>query len=114
MPLRPGRAQVSPGSTVVALSLLVILLAGCGANCPKGNVDDRLTGAESMVANGELIGLEEGELVGRIGTGTRDKTFHGWDYVYYLGPDRSCVDSRWLVVRLGADWTVAMAQIRND
>lgn len=109
-----GKARMPLLGWVCAIGIAWPLFAACGATCPSSPADSRLEPAADMVSRRELIGLTDEELVNRLGSGTNQKTFPGWDHVYYLGPDRACVDSRWLVVRLDADRRVAAAEIQFD
>ena len=88
--------------------------AACWGGCFPTDVDLDFGEAQLLVSEGRLIGLTRDELITELGRGSDKKTFEGWDFVYYLGSDEACVDSRWLVVRLDDSNHVALAKVTND
>ena len=110
--------RFGPNGRWVALSVLLsVTLWTIGSSCSTGcgrHVDERLNDVESMVSDSQLIGLTREALIAKLGDGTTDKTFSGWDFVYYLGSDGSCIDSRWLLVRLDQGGRVTAAKVTND
>jgi hypothetical protein len=51
-----------------------------------------------------------------LGEPSDEGYFREWDFVYWLGPERSYmgIDSEWLVVRLGRDGRVTEYRIVRD
>lgn len=76
----------------------------------------RLTMADDLIRRGALIGLSVDSLVALLGPKPETTYFKKWDFVYWLGIERSLVaiDSEWLVIAIGPDGRVSKAEILRD
>lgn len=113
--------QLTIGSAIRAGCVAILLglsigttMTGCESGCSRKQGDPRLENAAGLVEGGSLIGLHESQLAETLGPEAVGKTFVGWDKGYYVGPDASCVDSEWLVLRMDATGTVVDAQLYFD
>ncbi len=112
--------RLSIWGAIVALALpclgiagfLVLGSSGLDVLCGR-DVQGTLQEAPQMVRTGGLIGLDKTQLESLLGPASQ-KTFQSWDTAYYLGPDDACVDSRWLVLRFGAEGRVIESAVAND
>jgi hypothetical protein len=72
--------------------------------------------AEDLLRRGLLLGLSRDSVEGLLGPVNSTEHFRDWDFVYWLGPERSwiSIDSEWLIIRLDANGRVAKAELTTD
>ncbi|MGE3073024.1 MAG: hypothetical protein AB7N24_02785 [Dehalococcoidia bacterium] len=112
------RINIKSLALIAVVGIGVLLLAAragvaCSSVC-DGYVDSRLKDPKEIVQDGRLLGLDNEGLYEAIGEPADGWHFDGWDQAYYIGSDDSCVDSKWLVVKLGPDGRVVRVGITND
>jgi hypothetical protein len=75
----------------------------------------RLRMVDDLLRSHHLVGMSRAEIDDLLGPSTQTGHFGNYDYVYWLGPERSffSVDSEWLVIKL-QDGTVVDAKIARD
>ena len=77
----------------------------------------RLRMADSLVEQGILVGLSRTQIDTMLGPQTSTQKFRPeYDYVYWLGPERSyiSIDSEWLVLKLDSQGNVSEVRIVRD
>jgi hypothetical protein len=76
----------------------------------------RLHMIEHLNLSGQLDGITRNELVALLGPSDDTNYFSEWDYVYWLGPQRSLfgLDSEWLVIRIDRNDRVAEYRVVAD
>jgi hypothetical protein len=76
----------------------------------------RLAMADRLVAKGTMLGKTRSQVVRSLGEPSGEGYFKDWDLVYWLGPERGfiCIDSEWLVLRLGGNGQVVESRIVRD
>ena len=87
-----------------------------GADPLYGGEAPRLRLADGLVRSRSLLGKSASEVEAMLGPTSRSGYFREFDFVYWLGPERSFVsiDSEWLVIKLAADGQVKEARIVTD
>lgn len=60
------------------------------------------------------IGMTENEIIETLGDSDSDEYFRGYDFVYWIGPDSSYIDSEWLVLKLDEDGKLHLTDIVTD
>jgi len=70
---------------------------------------------DDLLAEHELLGRSRAEIDGLLGTPPKTPFFSNYQYVYWLGPERSFIpiDSEWLCIRFENDRVVEV-KILND
>ena len=76
----------------------------------------RLRMIESLTLSGRLNGITRTEIVSLLGPSDDTNYFNEWDFVYWLGPERSFIslDSEWLVIKIGPTGRVVDYRIVSD
>ena len=76
----------------------------------------RLRMIESLTLSGRLNRIKRAEVVSLLGPSDDTDYFNEWDFVYWLGPERSFIslDSEWLVIKIGATGRVVDYRIVSD
>ena len=76
----------------------------------------RLRMIESLTLSGRLNGITRTEVVSLLGPSDDTDYFNEWDFVYWLGPERSFIslDSEWLVIKIGPTGRVVDYRIVSD
>ena len=76
----------------------------------------RLRMIESLTLSGRLNRIKRAEVVSLLGPSDDTNYFNEWDFVYWLGPERSFIslDSEWLVIKVGSTGRVVDYRIVSD
>ena len=76
----------------------------------------RLRMIESLTLSGRLSRITRAEVVSLLGPSDDTNYFNEWDFVYWLGPERSFIslDSEWLVIKIGSTGRVVDYRIVSD
>ena len=76
----------------------------------------RLRMGDDLLRRHALTGMTRDEVVSLLGTPPETDYFRGYQFVYWLGPERSwmSIDSEWLAIRFGKDGRVNRAEILRD
>ena len=76
----------------------------------------RLRMIESLTLSGRLNRITRAEVVSLLGPSDDTNYFNEWDFVYWLGPERSFIslDSEWLVIKVGSTGRVVDYRIVSD
>ena len=76
----------------------------------------RLRMIESLTLSGRLNRITRAEVVSLLGPSDDTNYFNEWDFVYWLGPERSFIslDSEWLVIKIGSTGRVVDYRIVSD
>ena len=76
----------------------------------------RLEMADDLVSSRCLQKMSEKEIRSLLGPSTKTNKYKEWDFVYWLGPERSyfSIDSEWLVIRIDKNKKVKEVRIVRD
>ena len=76
----------------------------------------RLRMIEPLIMSGRLDGVTQPEVIALLGPSDDTNYFNEWDFVYWLGPERSfmSVDSEWLVIKIGPTGRVVEYRVVSD
>ena len=76
----------------------------------------RLRMIEPLIMSGRLDGVTQPEVIALLGPSDDTNYFKEWDFVYWLGPERSfmSLDSEWLVIKIGPTGRVVEYRVVSD
>jgi len=76
----------------------------------------RLRMIEPLMRSGRIDGATRSEVISLLGHPDDTNYFRDWDFVYWLGPERSLLslDSEWLVIRFGESGIVSEYCVVSD
>jgi outer membrane protein assembly factor BamE (lipoprotein component of BamABCDE complex) len=76
----------------------------------------RLQMVDDLLHQHQLRGMTREEVVSLLGTPPKTDYFRDYDFVYWLGPERSyiSIDSEWLAIKFGEDGRVRKASVVRD
>ena len=71
---------------------------------------------EPLIMSGRLDGVTQPEVIALLGPSDDTNYFKEWDFVYWLGPERSfmSLDSEWLVIKIGPTGRVVEYRVVSD
>lgn len=83
----------------------------------KGSADSvRIRMIDDLLKKKTLVNMRRSEIVLLLGTPPKTEYFHEYQFVYWLGPERSFfgIDSEWLAIRFNSEDRVSAARVVSD